>query len=336
MEQRDEKGRQDSGLILAVDGGGSKTTALIATMDGTVLAQASAGASNYHGVGAAGTRAAFAAAIGQAVAAAGREAVRFAVAFFGLAGVDRAEDRRVIEAIIEEIPWRFDHILIDNDARIALAAATLGQPGLVVICGTGSIALGIDAAGRRVRAGGWGAVLGDEGSGHDMGVQALRAVARAADGRGEPTQLSAAVLSALQLEEPQQLISYVYERPISRSEVAALARLVFAAAEEGDRVATAIIEAAVAELVLLARTVLERLDLRQQPIRIGLTGGGFQNDTLRRLFRQRLQPLAPQAEIVLSALEPAAGGLILALQQHYAAAVPETVLQRLLDSLMLI
>ncbi len=247
-------------LRIGVDGGGSKTRALAADAEGRVVGRGVAGPSNYHAAGLEAAAAALETAIAAALEAAGRDPhAPLGALCLGLAGMGRPEDRAVIAAWAAQ---RFPGVptLIVTDAQLVVAAGAPEGWGLALICGTGSLAFGVDAAGRTARAGGWGYLLGDEGSGYAIGLAALRAIARAADGRGPQTALTAAVLHHWELTQPQNLIRYVYQNDVSRAEIAGLAALVDAAAAT-DTVARAIIAEAGRELALALKAVAQQLEL---------------------------------------------------------------------------
>ena len=140
----------------------------------------------------------------------------------GIAGVDRPDDHAVIGGIMKRI-GRQARILIVNAALVALEAGAPQQPGIVVISGTGSIAYGRNARGEAARAGGWGYVLGDEGSGYWIGRAALRAVLRESDERGPKTALSPLLLAHFGVERAQGLIHEVYHSTLKPSAIGALA-----------------------------------------------------------------------------------------------------------------
>src|SRR5207237_4016708 len=142
---------------------------------------------------------------------------------------------------------------------IALVAGAGNEPGIVVIAGTGSIVYGRNAQHVAARAGGWGHILGDEGSGYWIGREALAAVMRADDGRGPETRLTGDVLEHFNITSTSQLPRIVYDRELPRMSVAALGPIVQQAREQGDVVAMRILEHAADELVLAARSVATRL-----------------------------------------------------------------------------
>src|SRR5262249_25584071 len=154
---------------------------------------------------------------------------------------------------------RTRRLIVTNDAVIALAGATANGQGIIVISGTGSISFGRNGEGRSVRAGGWGYVYGDEGSGFDIARQALRASLRMDEGWGPPTHLRDLLLEATGARNANQMLHEFYTDTWPRSRVATLAPLVDRAATEGDGVAAQIIGNAAQDLALLATSVRAQL-----------------------------------------------------------------------------
>jgi N-acetylmuramic acid 6-phosphate etherase len=299
-------------FLLGIDGGGSKTVVLLAGPDARVLGRGAAEAANYQVAGM--DRAC--AAIMRAVAAAFADA-RIApgpagAVCLGLAGAGRTEDQTLFRAWAAQ-QWPGARVTIASDAELVLAAGTPQGWGLALICGTGSIAYARDQAGRSARAGGWGHLLGDEGSGYAIGLAALRAVARAADGRGPPTSLTGTILAHWSLAAPQDLIRRVYREDRSNAEVAALARLVEGAAANGDATAQQIIAGACRELALMLHAAAGQLDMRG-PLPCALAGGLIVNRpvlargvcTMAADLGLALDPVACVAEPALGAIGIAA------------------------------
>lgn len=298
-------------FILGIDGGGSKTLALVADGDLRVLGRGSAGPSNYQSVGIARAQTALDDAIARAVAAAGLTAPIFQAACIGMAGVDRPADRTLLQAWADHRLPRVP-LAIVNDAQLVLAAGTPAGWGAALICGTGSIAYGQDAAGRQARAGGWGHVLGDEGSGYAVGQAALQAIMRAFDGRAPATALTAAVLGHWGLAAPPDLVHRVYREPVAPADLAALAPFVEAAAVAGDAVADAILADAGRELALAVAAVIRALHL-PLPVPAALAGGLIvKGDTLRQYFLAAAQAAGLDLAPITLVTEPAQGALRLA------------------------
>lgn len=259
-------------LLLGVDGGGSKTLALVAARDGQLLGRGEAGSSNYQSVGLPMAVAALEGATRSALEQAGLDpGALITAACFGLAGAARPIDR------VRFDEWLRDHgqvarWTIVNDAELVLAAGTPAGWGVVLIAGTGSICYAQTADGRTARAGGWGYLMGDEGSGYALGVQALHLATQTADGRASASTILRAILDHWQLEEPAALISHVYHPARTRAEIADISRLVAVLAEQGDPFADELMAQAARELARLIDTVVHALDLREPPIAFG---GGF-------------------------------------------------------------
>lgn len=294
-------------LVLGIDGGGSKTRALLANRSGEVIGIGVAASSNYQSVGFAAATAALDAAIAAAFDEAGIVPAPIRAACFGLAGVDRPEDQQVFNRWLHErgIVQRWSFV---NDAELVLAAGTPGGWGVALICGTGSICYGRAPDGRETRAGGWGHVIGDEGSGYDIGVQALRLATQTADGRADAHALLEAILDHWSLEEPSQLISFVYRPETTRAIIAALAQRVDALAEAGDSHAQRLLDHAGAELGRAIAAVVRKLALDHPPLALGggLLGGSRR---LQAAVMQHAQvALGPSQHVS----DPATGALVLA------------------------
>ena len=309
MEQSSLSGK----IVLGVDGGGTKTACVALDLSGHQLGEGRAGSSNRNSVGDEKAQANVNQAIQSALQAANCSLNQVAAICLGMAGVDRGPERaRVtswVEALLPGIP-----VTIDNDAMAALASATEGDLfGVVLISGTGMIVYGIDRQGQRRRAGGWGALLGDKGSGYALGVAALTAIANATDGIGPPTALQAAVLQHLQLAKPQDLVTWMYD-DIAWARFAALAPLVTQCAEQGDAVANAILDQAADDLATTVKAVVNGLHLAQAAFPLVLAGGNLQPGLLRSRLEPHLQQLAPAAHITSPQVEPATGAALLALK----------------------
>jgi N-acetylglucosamine kinase-like BadF-type ATPase len=242
--------------IMGIDGGGSGVRVVIITRDLTPVASAQGGSANPNSAG----RETAAQAIKRAIRAALDEAQLAPEAISGV-GVGIAGTVTLRDWARETVAGVLPHaaITIANDFEIALVGARGERRGVLILAGTGSVIYGVNAAGESAQVGGWGYLLGDEGSGYALGLQALQAVVRAADGRGQAARLSEAILSRLGLRSPQDLIQWVYA-PGRTREIAQLAPLVLQLAAD-DLVAQQIVTAGVGELVLAAQTVVRRLQI---------------------------------------------------------------------------
>lgn len=299
------------GFVIGIDGGGTKTRALVADLYARTLGRSKAGPSNVQTVGAEATYTALDAVVAAALADAGVSGPPASICL-GMAGAGRSADRAIIKGwATSRFPGAVVRVV--HDGQLVLAAGTPEGWGVAVISGTGSLAYGENAAGRSVRAGGWGYLLGDEGSGYAIGLAALRAVARAADERGRATALTEAVLANGSLPCPQALIRHVYGGGMGREDIAALVPLVLEAAQD-DAVARAILEDAGRELALAAQAVIERLAL-PAPVPCALAGGVLlHSEIVRASFTASLDVAGVTARPVTRVPDPVEGAVKLALE----------------------
>jgi N-acetylglucosamine kinase-like BadF-type ATPase len=293
-------------LLLGIDGGGSKTRVLLADRLGNLRGVGTAPSSNYQSVGWEVATNALHTAIGAALQHAASDDT-VAAACFGLAGVDRPADREEYTAWVRHQAYA-PRFTIVNDAELVLAAGTPTGWGVALICGTGSICYGRSPDGRTTRAGGWGYLLGDEGSGYDIGMQALRLATQTADGRASAQQVLSAILEHWQLNDPSELIGYVYRPETTRATVAALGGRIAALASQGDGDASTIMSGAARELGRLIAAVVRRLDLAEPPVALG---GGLLVGTPE--LQQQIKTLAGVPLGTLTPVEdPARGAIVIA------------------------
>ena len=291
--------------FLGVDGGQSSTAALIGDESGRVLGVGHAGPCNH--VSTAESHARFRDAIGGAVRsateAAGLTEVRFAAACLGLSGGPADKEALVRELVAAE------HYRITNDAVIALLGATAGEPGVIAIAGTGSIAYGRNAEGRTARAGGWGYVFGDEGSAFDLVRQAIRAALRQEEGWGHTTILRQTLLETTGAPNMNDLLHRFYTPAYPRARIASYAQLVDEAARQGDAAARDILHSAAQALATFVAAVRRQLFHRGELARTSYIGGVFHSEILRERFAMLVE-LESDAPVHPPALGPAAGALI--------------------------
>lgn len=297
--------------VLGIDAGGSKTVAWLADGDGRLLGEGRASGANLHSVG---ELAAEKTLYDVMHAALGDEPGMPGTVCIGMAGLDRPDEEAVVRGIFRRLGCRGEIVAV-NDAHIALVAGADERPGVVIIAGTGSIAYGIGPSGTAARAGGWGEVYGDEGSAFWVGARALAAVVRAADRRGPATALTGLVLRHAGVDRIEGLVRQVHTRPDRRQMIAAMAGLVASAHAAGDAVAGEILRAAAAELALAARSVVEQLGLRGEPIAVVLSGGLFKMaPALAAMLSALVADVAPRATVAVLTDEPALGAVRLALR----------------------
>jgi len=296
--------------VIGIDAGGTKTLCLRADAHGRVLAQARGPGANLQRAGMAHVEAVLRRLIDE-VSGAGAPAAE--IVCLGMAGVDRPGDSKTVRGLLRRLVPD-SRVVVVNDALIALEAAIPGGPGVVVIAGTGSIAYGRNRLGMAARAGGWGYLLGDEGSGYWFGRQALRAVIRAADGLGPFTLLTDRVFEHFQVANSQDLLLRIYEGRFDPATVASAASHVEAAADAGDEVALGLIETGARELGLAALSVCRQLSLTHGPV--VLAGGMFRAaPRLGLRVASHLTGRWPSMVVTRLTGEPAAGAVSLALAE---------------------
>lgn len=297
--------------VLGIDAGGTKTVCYLADSAGALIGEGRGSGANLQSHGELEVEKVLHAVIDAAI---GDRVVRPAAVCLGIAGVDRADDDLVVRGILRRLGFR-ERTLVVNDALIALIAGVGHAAGVVVIAGTGSIAYGVNGHGQAARAGGWGPILGDEGSGAWIGQRALTAVVREADGRGPRTRLTPLVLEHFGITHPAGLVREIYDRPLRRERLATLAVLAERARAEGDIVAGEILRVAAEELARAAGSVIERLHMRGDDFRAVLAGGMFKAlPSLTGEVQQHVAELAPRAVSARLDAEPALGAVWLARQ----------------------
>ncbi|WP_028547429.1 N-acetylglucosamine kinase [Paenibacillus sp. UNC451MF] len=322
--------------LLAVDGGGTKCLAVLMDTKGTLLGQGRAGSCNYQGVGREAAIKELTLGIQSAISDLSERngtleeltGIDIECAVIGIAGLDTAYDRSIILELVrkalEPLPLHVRQLVVENDGFAALAGATDGSPGVLVIAGTGSIVFGINDEGLTARAGGWGHRVGDEGSGYWIGKQAIMAALRAYDGRGEATQLGDWIVPHLGLRDEEELFNWTYGSDYAVEKVGELSRLVSQAAAAGDDRAKHILAMAAEELFQGIRAVVDRLGMKHKPFQLILQGGVLQNDGLvRQMLTHKFENLAPFARLDHARGEPINGVTAMGLSLLNSAARKE-------------
>ena len=276
--------------VAGVDGGGTRTRVLLLARDGTTAGRAEGPAALVRPDRPAPAARVVADTVRRAAEAAGA-ALPLPAVWAGLAGAGRASVRRALEAALRKEPIA-RAVRVGTDVEAAFHDAFGAGPGIVVVAGTGSVVLGAGEDGRRLQVGGWGGVMGDEGSGYHIGVSALRAVAAATDRRGPPTALTAAVLGSLGLDRPRQLPAWA--ESATKADIAALAPLAIHTARSGDAAATAVIRRALDALGDQLSAAIRELfpSASGDPPTIALAGGLISPDgPLHAPMRSSSSPL---------------------------------------------
>ena len=292
-------------IYLGVDGGGTKTHAVLFDERKNVIGEGFAGASNPLRVGLEPAVNNIFLALTAASEAANESRSDIAAAVFGLAGVRRVDLRQRIRERLAQMSG-IRKVEVVTDAEIALFGTTLGKAGVVVIAGTGSICLGKNEAGETAIAGGWGPLAGDEGGGAGIARRGLQAIAKASDGRGAPTKLSEAGTIYFRAATPENLLTAIYSPQMDNAKIAGFAKFIVETAQENDRVALEILREAGVELGTAVNAVITKLKLNRRKIPVGTVGSIFRaGELLTKSLLETVHKVAPKAFLANPILQPA-------------------------------
>ena len=305
--------------VLGIDGGASKTFALVADARGRLLGFGRGGPGNHQSVGLEAAMGAVAGAAREALAAAQVESGEIAVVACGLAGADLPEDFAMLQPALEALGLgrRVD---LRNDTQVALRAGTHQPWGVVLICGTGFNAAGRAPDGRELVFPGLGWISGDWGGGASLAQEMIRLVMRAEDGRGAPTLLTGMLLERLQQPSPYELMRELYHQQLAGQGILRgllqHVPLIFRAAVEGDGPAQDLIARLGEELGVSAVAVIRRLQLERLPVEVVLGGSVFKGEGpfLVDAIQAAVHRTAPEAVLVRPPFEPVVGGVLLGLE----------------------
>jgi N-acetylglucosamine kinase-like BadF-type ATPase len=306
-------------FVIGMDGGGTKTTAMLCELRGNILVEQTGGPSNFQIIGVDKAAEVLFDLIERCCREIGCSLDEVRSVSAGLTGAGREGDQeRMRNGLIEYARRQreaFRQVTVESDARIALEGAFRGNVGIILISGTGSIAFGKDQAGNVHRAGGWGRVMGDEGSGYSIGRDALNAVTKELDGRGKPTLLTKLTAKQFGLLDQEKIITAIYR---DNFDVALLAPLVIEAATSHDVEASRILNKATFELAEHVRALLnkiEKVSRVRQKIPLAFIGSVISSDNVfSNVLRNKIVFSLPQISIVKPEAPPAYGAVLIALR----------------------
>ena len=266
--------------ILGVDGGGTKTTAVIKGTTGETMGEATSGASSFRSVSIIEAIENLNKAVFGAIKNAGiGNSIIFKSSCFGFAGFNVPNDLKFYRKIAgnDKLKRHLNqkNIFICNDTRIGLEAGSGAANKIIIIAGTGSNCFGINESGEQAGSTGWDHILADEGSGYSVSVKALRAIMRAYDGRGERTMLAEVILEDLGLEDEIGIVSWIYGRPFSKERIGRFAELVCRCAYDGDLKSREILCEEAMEAILSITTVAGKLKFSKMKFDLVFVGGLF-------------------------------------------------------------
>jgi N-acetylglucosamine kinase-like BadF-type ATPase len=299
--------------VLGVDGGGSKTHALLAEASAVLLGFGQSGTGNYEGVGLPAAMQAVAAASLQACQRGGVSAAEIEVGCFCLAGADFPEDFDMLQRAVQE-KHLAQRVIIKNDSYAALRSGTRRPYGIVIIMGSGFNAAAIDPAGREHRLAGEGYLYGDWGGAGDIGPEVMHRIFRAHDGRGRPTMLTQWVLEFFGAANMEELTRRLYRGQIEHRTIAETTPLVFEAACAGDEVACDIVRKIGAETVAAAAAMMRRAAMEECEVDVVLGGAVFRGKgpLLREVISAGVHAVNPLAKIVVPEYLPVVGAVVAA------------------------
>ena len=306
--------------ILGVDGGGSRTTVLISDINGNPISRTVSGASSYKSTG----RSEAAENLNKGIFKAIQKlkvfkGIYFVSSCFGFAGNDAGEDSRIyMEIVFNDKLKRYlnpEKTIICNDTRIGIEAGGKSKNKIIIIAGTGSNCFGVNEEGKQAGASGWDYILADEGSGYKVGLEALRAVMRAYDGRGEKTLLTKTILEKLSLKEPLDLTRWAYNGPFSKFKISELAKTVCTTARMGDKISIDILADEAEEAAISVTTVAKKLGIENKSFDLVFVGGLFKCEKyFKNVLINRLKEKFPQINCISSLVDPVEGAIKLAIE----------------------
>ena len=295
---------------IGVDGGGTKTLTYLGDMAGNILDSCVFGPSNYYSSGLENTKDVFESIVNYYCLKHQFDYSDLTFISLGLAGVDREMDKQVIRDVFVELNITCD-ILVFNDARTALVGALEKDEGVIIVSGTGSIATGI-RDNRLVRAGGWGHILADEGSGYDIGMKTLITIMKSYDGRLSPTLMTEKAIEFLELDGVEDIIGFVHDPNTDKKKIAELSIVAVQAAKEKDALALAILDESVEALLQMVNAVIRKLYSADESAELTYIGGIITNvGYIRDKFIMEIRKLHPNLTIKKPAQDGAVGALYL-------------------------
>ena len=303
--------------IIGIDGGGTKTSAALCAPDQSILAEAQGESSNIQLVGVERAAENILSLVRQCCHSVGCTISEVGAIVAGVAGVGRAADRQQlfdgIVSLAQKNQISLPPFSIESDSRIALEGAFHGKPGIIVIAGTGSMVLGKNTSGKLYRAGGWGRLIGDEGSGYAIGREAFRTIAREMDGSKTKTHLTKLFAEQFQFDSQEAIIHAVYR---TNFDIASVVPLVLQAAAKDDKAAKKIIANATLELIETINIVAEKLtkhSMKNVRYPLSFAGSLLINDNIySRKVRAAIKRTLPQFSVRAAKASPVIGAVAMA------------------------
>ena len=299
-------------FFLGVDGGATKTEAVLVDQNRKIIDQGQAQGSNTAIFGLTESANQVALAVKRAL---GTKKIKISASYLALAGVNTRDDNKNWQRAIKNHPYLcqvLDNPKIVNDTAAALRSGTTDKNAIVVIAGTGSNCYGRNEKGQEARSGGADHILGDEGSAYDIGSNILHSVVKALDGRGPKTVLVNLLFEKLKIESLDGLHRLVYKKPWNKTDIAQVAPLAEIAAEKNDKIAIGIIKSAADELALMTKAVAQKLNLEKKPYTIVKSGSVFNMPKIGNLLEKEILKFSPYAKFTMPKVSAATAAAYLA------------------------
>ncbi len=306
--------------VLGIDAGGTHTRCQIADEKGLIISAGHGGPANTNFISPRGARRSVARALSEALKSFNRslEATVFAGPHLPVL---------MMRDIPLEIRIKKRVFVSEFEATLAAGLQKPRGSGVVILSGTGSFCRGRDPAGREKCVGGWGPTIGDEGSAYDLAREALAAIVKSSDGRGEQTILTDLISSRLKLSQIDDLKGWLYHPPIKRHIFAGLAEYVFAAAEANDHVAKDILRAGGMRLTQLALPVLTALFGEKESFPVVLSGGVLKSPSIvTQTLMTVIKKARPRADVFISSFQPVVGAVIIGLDSIGVEITPSVIM----------
>ena len=260
-------------IIVGLDGGGTKTKCVFAEESGNSILELTGGPSNFLTIGNEKAVLNILSVIKTGLSELNASMDNVSILLAGVSGAGRKFHADELKAaLIKKLPAALINVYIESDARVALEGALAGEPGAVLIAGTGSVIFGKDKSGKIHRVGGFGRIIGDEGSGYSIGVKTLKLISNMLDGRNKKDELLEQFNTIFHIKDENDLISLVHNPGF---DVASIAMFTIKNADEGRREAQGILDQESDELIKLIAVVRDKVGLK--PLKLVLTGSLIEN-----------------------------------------------------------
>lgn len=312
--------------LIGIDGGGTKTRCVIGDIEGNIIGSKVSTSGNISSIPLTQLHDMLKNMIETTLTKTNIPIEDVVQIFICLAGADRLNEREKIHQSFAGSKL-FDKIIIQSDAHAALAAGVWGNSGTLLIAGTGSIVYGWDGE-QYFRVGGWGYLLGDEGSGFYLGKLAIRSILESHDAKLPMRPFQQHILTHFHVQHPPDIISKIYSHKAPVSHIASICNEVLSAFESGDKVASEIVQLTQDELFRLIRLAQSQMDMEKPLV---LHGGLFTNSAFYEAFCKQIKQQFPTLKYTKPEVSGEVGAYILAMRANQIL-IDEVIKQNIINS----